>query len=497
MSAREPRSERPLIEEPRVRDFLERAAPLFLDRRGLDTQAWESLSRLAESAGMTDAELARIVESLRERGVIAGERNAEEPDDATGDDDRRWWESVPEPAAPPIAAPLADAERARERWASMEDRKRVALFHDRARGIIVESRGVDTRAYAILADLAHSLGLSEAQFDEAMRSLGAPPRSERAPSSMAATRTEAATPSSPPAPPVAAPNEPQEVWQPADAYRRYLRLAIEHKRESRGYLSASAERKLVDEGARKLGLSRVFARHLLVEESAALDLPVLSARADKGSEPDDPRFEELVTRALPIVARERGMSARCHLILAAIARELGLDEQVVPQVVEMIQRGRETRRGAVKQRSERREAFVQDLRRSLGGLTSGAIAPPAHQQLIWRAEQLYGLATDDARSAIHDVAAGLKIQVVSLEQAARYVDAVVQERLGDSTRLRREDESEVLARCEQWGFTLEQGRQLIADCIESRKLGRIRERRIVKAALIGSGVAVTLFLGGF
>jgi hypothetical protein len=57
----------PLDELPRVQRFLERAAPLFLDRRQLDENAWAALRELARQHGVTDEELDFVVESLKQR----------------------------------------------------------------------------------------------------------------------------------------------------------------------------------------------------------------------------------------------------------------------------------------------------------------------------------------------------------------------------------------------------------------------------------------------
>jgi hypothetical protein len=68
--------QQPLDELPRVQQFLERAAPLFLDHRQLDENAWAALRELARQQGLTDEELESVVKSLQRRGVI-GDSNAQ------------------------------------------------------------------------------------------------------------------------------------------------------------------------------------------------------------------------------------------------------------------------------------------------------------------------------------------------------------------------------------------------------------------------------------
>ncbi len=482
MSAKNTPSSSMNADEQRVQNFLELAAPIILDHRELDEATWESLRELARQSGLSRSELTQVVEGLRQGGVIAGQDAASGPSTLPDDDDVEWWNQVAPTAAP--AAPAAP--RKPRRWANVEQRQLVATFLERARAVIAENRGIDARAYAILADLAHSLGLSEAQFDEAIRALGG-------------TATPPPKPAAPPEPPPVAVESgpPRAEGNPADTYRQYLRLAIEHKKKSRGYISLSAERRLIEEGVRKLGLSSVFARHLVRDEAAALDVPILSQRKDRPAESEDPQFEEFVARAMPVLAQERGLTPKAHLMLSAIARELNLDEQAIQQAVEMLQRARGPKDAASRDLAERREAFQADLRRSLNPLAGGVIAPPAHQQLLWRGEHLYGLPDGEARSAIPTVAGKLGMSIVTLEQAAQYVSALIHERLDDSSRLQAQDEWEILAQGEQWGFTAEQLKQLVKDCIEASRQRRARERRVMTLALAGACAAVVLLLGAF
>ena len=59
-----------LDEERKIQAFLERAAPVVLESRVLNTHRWGQLVALAEELELSDEQLRRTVTELRERGVI-------------------------------------------------------------------------------------------------------------------------------------------------------------------------------------------------------------------------------------------------------------------------------------------------------------------------------------------------------------------------------------------------------------------------------------------
>src|SRR5262245_45694913 len=166
----------PLDELPRVQRFLERAAPLFLDHRQLDQEAWAALRDLARQHGLTDEELESVVKTLQRRGVIAQPKAPTDSREIEIDEDESnadlLLETTPPPAPPPVAPPSArPTALSSSRWAESDERKLFSTFLDRARPILADRRGLDATTYAMLADIAHSLGLSENQFDEAIHVL--------------------------------------------------------------------------------------------------------------------------------------------------------------------------------------------------------------------------------------------------------------------------------------------------------------------------------------
>jgi hypothetical protein len=469
--------ERPQADEQLVQRFLELAAPIFLDHPVLDEETWEQLRSLARQTGLSESDLTLVVKSLQREGVVRPRRHS--PSGASPGPDARAPEPppLPTPPPPPVAPGTAPG-----RWADSDEWKLFTSFLDRARGILSERRGLDAAGAALLADLAHSMGLSEEQFDEALRVLGGDHADVEAPP----------MPARPPTPELR-----RRDPQPAETFCRYLQLAIADKNQHRGYISASAERRLAEEGVRKLGLAAVYARHLVQQIAEELQVPVLSREQAAPNEGEDPKFDEFLTRAFSVLAQERGMTPRAKMLLAAIAQELALEDRVVPIAMRMLQR--QISRGNSRQawRQERRDAFRGDMRRHLGRLAGSFLAPPAFEELLWQGEQLYGVAPDEARSLIHEAGAALGVAIFAPEQAAQYMAALIREKMGYGSRLTADAEWELLAQGEQWGLSAEELRALVQQCADDNRRRRARERNITSAALGVACLSVVVVLGIF
>ncbi len=449
--------------------FLEEAAPLFLEATELDEQVWEQLRAIAERVGLTSSQLEAIVDVLRRDGVIGNHASSAPRVDI----DLEACLVAAAIAAPPSVRPLPPPPPPPPRFRTSESRgptpsadgaALVRSFLEKVEPILAGQRGMTAHAHVLLADVAHSMGLSESQYDEALRLLG--------------TRTAID-------PPTVRPVAERSVSvAPADRFRSYLRTAIREKQASRGYVSESAERKLIEEGTRKLGLSSVFAAQLVEEVAQQCETPILSRKEESRDEVLDPRIEQFIAQAGPIVAHQRGVTPHALILLSSLARDLELSDDQLQRGLQLLQGARRTENKAEQWMEQRREAFREFLQGTLRQLTDTVLTPLAATQLRMQGVQLHGLEPDAATALIRDTAASMQIVVVSIEQAREHLRNIVAEHLTGAGYVSVELHERFIREGHQWGLERDDVEQLIQDECARRRRHRQRERRIVSAAVV-------------
>jgi len=491
-----------------IHKFLTLAEPLLSARVELDEADWNTLRQLARQTDVTERELQEIIDQLCRRGVLRrgppraarsaapehsstiNQRSAEISWDArtgrmilpTADSGLAAAGGLPGRAQPPQAA-NAHAEQP----ATGPGPNEVEQFLQQARAILAQRQGLDRHAYLLLTDIAHSLGLSEEQFDDLLLRVADFAAAEES------ARAQVPQPGGgrdvqPPA------------WQrpvcPQETFRRYLRIALADKQQTRGYVSARAARKIVEQGVTKLGLSPVYARHLLEEEAQALQVKLLAPRASSSQEQsreDDAALEEFLERAAPILARERGLTPQAQVLLSAIASEVGLSEEQWRAAWSNLIAGP---RDADARQHERVAAFESFLQTALASLAD-VVSPVLLEDLLWRGEQLYGLERRQARSCIDAVARRRNMVVLDEKAALDYLRAEIQDRIERDGRLRSAERVRLLNLAVRWGIAEAKVHSAMQAAIAERHR---HKRHTILLALVALACMVTgtaLFLNSF
>jgi hypothetical protein len=358
-----------------------------------------------------------------------------------------------------------------------EDEK-VQRFREKARLILSGEQGMTAKGRAMLDYEARKLGLSQQDAEDAIRSLrGAEPPVVR----------ESDQP--PGAPPVQKPS----VQSQQDLFRVYVYEAL--ARSSRLVLSQRNEQKLIKQGA-KLGLSKVLARQIVHRISTELDKRLASQEASseqhghKGGLPDHPELPAFLERAAAILAEQRGINARSRVLLAAAAGELGLNDAEMEQGIAALTGTPDDADRENTWREEREQAFRAHLRKTLALLPHKVATSRMEQTWVGEGQSAYALDEAVARQLVRAVAKEQEVRLVTEDQAAGHVEALVEQLLGDSAQLDDATRARVFAEGSQWGLPPMQVDAIIRD--------RVRTRRRAGAAAQGlTGLLVAAAFGCF
>jgi hypothetical protein len=468
-----------------IQAFLDRASPVIFEQQTVDEDAFHALNAIGDQAGLDREQFLSILAEMERREVVKFSwRPTDWPTPALiapslseppSGDRGIVYLSPTEPSPPPVVTPppvVVPPDNAVDR------KERIESFQNEARGILAENRGMTARSRLMLADAAHDLGLSEANFDEAMASLGVD-----------------LTTSLPPAPVNDEVVETEKI-RPEDSYRTYLRIAIADKKLSRGSISENAERKMVNEGARKLDLSLVWARQLLREVALQLDVPLLS---DQKPEPIDGEEDAMVAtfsrRAKPILAQFRGLNAQSRVRLSALADELGLTETQRHYALSLLQvsAGDESN-SAFEMRQNAYREFVEDF---FAELSQGILSPALVLELEESGELRFGVGRSSAAEIVRSSAEEAGIATISSDQAFRHLEGLIGEQVGANTVTPSDVRELLYAEGEQWGIDHDEVAGLIKERCNRNRRKRQRERRTTNLVLALACLAVVILFGAF
>lgn len=388
----------------------------------------------------------------------------------------------PRPA--PVATPHLPEDAASGDAAAADDRLRT--FLEQARWILSDQRGMTVKAELMLAAVARELGLDEAQTARAIGSL----------------RPEIAS-QPPPAPPVVPIAPPPEVASPELLFRAYVGEAL--AKASRDVVSQRREKRLVQEGVHKLGLSQVFARQIVAETAAAmgkrLAQPAKPGAAATGAAVEDsasdptpaevtPEMAEFLERAAAILAEQRGINTRSRILLSTVGQRLGLTTQQTDQALQLLQKGSGTSEAW---QSEREEAFCADLRTRLNRATK-VLTGRAEQQRVEAGQQLFGLTASRAARLVRQTAQELSVRVVSEDRARSHVYELAGDLLEQGARLDRSTRARIQAEGSQWGLVPEQVQEILQDLLHDQQRTSTAKRRGMVGVAVGGAASVLCLL---
>ncbi|MFV1968130.1 MAG: hypothetical protein ACC628_22120 [Pirellulaceae bacterium] len=507
-------------------NIAEKAAPVVLESPILDTHRWGELVALAEEMGLSDEQFRRTIAELRERGVIqrielAAPKPPPLPNQAgsskerteTSDSDEADFSLTP-PPPPPRAMPAESRKPPHKRVEKIEQFRRMAI------AIIARHRGTGPKAQILLVAAAEELGLPEEVAREALRTLH-PAESQTAddkiePPIIVQRQGARASPVVPaPADDGARytaeeearrrrwrvegepdPDPPPPTRSPDEIYRDYIQQSLDPLRDTR--VSSDLERRMLRHGVRVLGLSNVYAGHLLNEiaDEKHLLLPSAAKRRMASELPDvDPKLRSFLDSAAPVLAQHRGINAKSRVMLTALAREQGLSDAQMEKALTLLQH-RPATDGNESLQAERLEAFRHLVRTALSKLPHAILTANILSKLVEQGRLLYGVEEERLGPLIREVAESLKVSVVTQEQAERHVEQLVADLMGESVRLSPDVRERIHAEGRQWGLAEEQVEATILGCSQSNLRRRRSERNFTNVALVAASLAL-LFLIGF
>ncbi len=375
----------------------------------------------------------------------------------------------------------------------MSKTQRLRLFSERARFILAEQRGVTAKSQVMLARVASELELAEEEAERAIAAL------QKAPGHLTAPPV-AATPSDsrwridePP------PNE-KESETPQELFRAYVDEAL--ARSSKPVVSQRKERRLIAEGKRKLGLSTVFARQIVLEAATDSGKTIISLEEDEQGPGDssgtgeNDNVEEFLERAAAILAEQRGINPRSRVLLAAAAGELGLSDEQMEQAIASLQSSVSTDSTQDAWQHERVDCFREYMCEVFSGLAQKVATSRMEKSWLEIGQQRHGVEEEQARQVVRDVASELDIRIVSEEQAKDHVAGVVEQLLGEGTRLDGPTRARIFSEGTQWGLVPMQVDVIIRERVRANRRRRSSERGLTGLALT-AGVGVICALLGF
>lgn len=544
-------------EEQKIQRFLERAAPLVLQGPDVDEARWRQLSALADELQLTPEQLRRTVQDLCDRGVlkpfdIPGPKPPPLPRTVAADGGAPLHSTPDSNFA--LTPPPRQAAKTPSRRAGPAAPSPAQQYLDRAGAIIAKHRGSGPAAQVELAACAQDLGIDAAQARELLRQLsgGAPqtapvqrapaptpvsalpsPPAAARPMPSASPRT-ATTPSPPassalpstpspstpskPGEPVAPPfaaagpmrpdqrrrwrldeNEvappPPPLKEPRDTFRDYVRLGFEQNRT----VDAERLKELVRHGTTALGLSAVYARHLVAEVAAEKQIAMpdaagSAARAEPRQELD-PAIRAFIDEAVPILAEHRGVNVKSRVLLNAIARTKNLSDRQVEEALSLLQSHRGSDEEDVER--ERLVPYSEYLAVFLARLSPPILTASVEHTLAEQGRMLYGLREDRIRAVIREAARERHLPVISVERAEHHLRELVAELMGESARLPHELRDRIDAEGKQWGLAPDVIESIVRELIESRVSHQRWERKVANFALFAASIAVLFVIGFF
>jgi hypothetical protein len=288
---------------------------------------------------------------------------------------------------------------------------------------------------------------------------------------------------------------PPPLKEPRDTFRDYVRLGFEQSRT----LDADRLKELVRHGTTALGLSSVYARHLVAEVAAEqkIAMPDTAGGEARGGQRQemDPAIAAFIDEAVPILAEHRGVNVKSRVLLNAIARTKNLSDRQVDEALSLLQ----SRRGSDEEDTERERLvpFGEYLAGFLARLSPPILTSAVEHTLEEQGRMLYGLRADRVRTLIREAARERHLPVISVERAEHHLRELVAELMGESARLPRELRDRIDAEGKQWGLAPDAIESIVSELIGSRVAHQRWERRVTNFALFGASIAVLFVIGFF
>jgi hypothetical protein len=508
-------------DSPQVRLFLDRASAVVAQCGGVNAKSRILLGKLAEELGLSRDEAEPAIRTLLLGSEDFGPRKSNArssrpkppplPREA-----RRVSEGTQEArriSEGDSASSLADASGYREPAAAVliDDDAVMQNFTDQAAFVLARHGGLNPKSRVILEQLAQSMGVTPQEMDAALASLDEahrgvevlpePPPPPPAPPATASPvdLAEAAAPRPPALPgsdeaePSAGP-PPVPKPGPQEVYRNYLHRAIDDLQRPR--INPRRERRLIEQGTHKLGLSPALARFILCEVARERNVTVASREQNPERPGHSAQEAEFLRRARAIIAEQRGVTVPGQIKIAAAARELGLSEEERQRGMDLLQEGAAPRSEAEIRRQELLAAFRESLPPMMDGLPRKIITPDVVADLVDRGVERFGVERDDAEKAVREAAAARGVRFISQRSAVDHLTRLVSDRMAGSPVLHETDRRRILAEGAQWGLSPGDVEAIVHEQIDINRQSHAARRRRSGVAAALAGAAAFALIGG-
>jgi hypothetical protein len=195
-------------------------------------------------------------------------------------------------------------------------------------------------------------------------------------------------------------------------------------------------------------------------------------------------------RAAPIIARERGLTPRARVLLTSLASDMELPAAEFDEAMAILQSGELL---AAKAEDPQRTRFRGFLKRQLEELKAGILSARHEQTLMHFAVSQLGMAEDAAREDLLTVAGEAGLRRVPLEEALRYVEELVAQKIGDETMVDSSDVKRLHHLSRDWGLEPADVDDLVRYRLEDN-VARQRRDRLWSRGVIGGGIGVVVLV---
>jgi hypothetical protein len=228
---------------------------------------------------------------------------------------------------------------------------------------------------------------------------------------------------------------------------------------------------------------------------AAKNPLTVSAEFRKAVAPDeeiDPRLEQFLQKAAPILAVERGINAKSRVLMGAVARDLGLSDDEFESAVKALQHGR--KESGKSSADPAVDAFYRYLHAKLEKF-KGILTLDLQQKAVEMAREKFQVEEEAARQAIADVATELRVRRITLADAERHIAGLISQKVGDSAWLDDETTDRLRAAGREWGMNALQVDSVVRRHMTLNQESQKKEHRFVMGAVVTAVGVVILLVG--
>lgn len=219
----------------------------------------------------------------------------------------------------------------------------------------------------------------------------------------------------------------------------------------------------------------------------------------KPSSPDatEPsKLRQFLDQAASVVAVERGLGARSHIKLAAIAHSLGLSDEEFQKAMQSLQ-GRAEQRAPtadeLAQQRRRERKFQNYVGETLSALPQGVLTASMQHMLMSTGVEQYALTPEDAERQVVDLAQKLHVRRITADEAQRHIVELVDRALAVRDSMTANVRQRIHSEASRWGLTPDQVDPLIDERVRAARRMRVSlQRRNILLISAASALAVAV-----